>query len=138
MLRTSFLLLGIGISVLVSAQPDALATLTGGGRQQWSVIGSTPAATPKCTTGDATYTFQAKPAQVVVGSCVNGAWKNSTETVATWTVGGKSGIAFGGARYQVKALPANAPACKGNANCVRLTTVPDGKTDATRTIYLTH
>ena len=50
---------------------------------------------------------------------------------------GKSGIAFGGAKYEVKSLPAGAPACKGSATCVRLTTVPDGKTDATRSIYLT-
>ena len=41
-------------------------------------------------------------------------------------------------RDRVKSLPAAAPACKGNANCVRLVALPDGKTDATRTIYLTY
>jgi hypothetical protein len=138
MLRTPFLFLGFCISILVSAQStDAVSTLTGGSSQQWTVIGN--ATTPKCNPGDATYTFQAKPAQVVVGNCVNGAWKNTTETLDTWSAGGgKNGIAFGGARYEVKSLPPSAPACKGNANCVRLTTVPDGKTDATRSIYLTH
>ena len=134
MLRTPFLFLGLSLSILVSAQQDALGTLTNGGSQQWSVIGN--ATTPKCASGDATYTFSAK--EVVVGNCTGGAWKSSTETVDVWSASGKSGVAFGGARYEVKSLPPGAPACKGNANCVRLTTVPDGKTDATRSIYLTH
>jgi hypothetical protein len=66
-----------------------------------------------------------------------GSSKSRTEAITTWSANGKSGIAFGGARYEVKALPASAPACKGNATCVRLATVPDGKSDATRTLYLT-
>ncbi len=133
MLRIPFLFLGIALSLFVSAQQEALGTLTGGGGQ-WSVIGSSPAGTT-CKAGDASYTFQAK--EVVVKQCVGGAWKRSTEAVSNWTANGKSGIAFGGAKYEVKSLPAGAPACKGSANCVRLTTVPDGKTDATRSIYLT-
>ena len=132
MFRTSFLLLGLGLSILVNAQQDALATLTGGSGK-WSLVGSAPAS-GTCNTGDAAYTFSAK--QVVVKQCKGGEWKSSTEVLDTWSASGKSGIAFGGARYEVKSLPATAPACKGNA-CVRLTTVPDGKTDATRTIYLT-
>ena len=134
MLRTPFLFLGLGLSLFVHAQTDALGTLTGGGSQQWTVIGN--ATTPKCGAGDGTYTFSAK--EVVVKECKGGEWKSGTEVLDTWTAGGKSGIGFGGARYEVKSLPATAAACKGNANCVRLTTVPDGKTDATRTIYLTH
>lgn len=129
MLRTTLLLLATATVVCTQAQ-DALSLL---GTQQWSVIGN--ATDPKCNTGDATYTFSAK--QVVLGQCSGGAWKNSTEALTTWSANGKSGIAFGGARYEVKSLPPSAPACKGNANCVRLVTVPDGKTDATRTIYLT-
>lgn len=134
-MRTPILLFLFAAAIGTHAQ-DALTTLAGGGSQQWSVIGNSVA--PKCVAGDATYTFQAKPAQVVVKECSGGAWKPHTETVTTWTAGAKSGIAFGGSKYEVKALPAAAPACKGNANCVRLVTVPDGKTDATRTIYLTH
>ena len=134
MLRTSFLFLGLGLSYFVSAQTDALGTLTDGTSQQWVVIGN--ATTPKCSPGDATYTFKAK--EVEVANCAGGAWKRSTEALTTWSANGKSGVAFGGAKYEVKSLPPNAPACKGNANCLRLTTVPDGKTDATRTIYLTH
>ena len=135
MYRTPLFLLSLASTMALQAQQDALSTLTGGGKQEWSVIGNTSTA-PKCTPGDATYTFSAK--QVVVKQCAGGAWKSSTETLTTWSANGKSGIAFGGAKYEVKALPASAPACKGNANCVRLVTVPDGKTDATRTIYLTH
>ncbi|MBK9759233.1 MAG: hypothetical protein IPO90_04465 [Flavobacteriales bacterium] len=133
MFRIPFLFLGIGISFFVSAQQEALGTLTGGGGQ-WSVIGNS-AAGATCTAGDASYTFQAK--EVLVKQCVGGAWKSSTETLSSWMANGKSGIAFGGAKYEVKSLPAGAPACKGSATCVRLTTVPDGKTDATRSIYLT-
>lgn len=136
MLRTNLLFLGLGLGLFASAQQEALNTLTGGGSPQWHVIGNSATAAPKCGAGDATYTF--KEAQVVLGTCVGGAWKNSTEPLSTWAANGKSGVAFGGAKYEVKSLPAGAPACKGNANCVRLTTVPDGKTDATRTIYLTH
>lgn len=134
MLRTPFLFLCLCLSFLVNAQQDGIATLTGGGSQQWMVIGNATA--PKCSPGDATYTFSAK--EVVVQNCAGGAWKSSKEVLEPWSASGKSGIAFGGARYEVKGLPATAAACKGNANCVRLTTVPDGKTDATRTIYLTH
>ncbi len=137
MIRILCTLLLTATAGAVSAQGDALTQLTGTGTQQWTVIGSTSPAAPKCTTGDATYTFQAKPAQVVTATCTGGAWKSSTEAVTTWSANGKNGIAFGGARYEVKSLPASAPACKGNANCLRLTTVPDGKTDATRSIYLT-
>ena len=134
MLRTAILLISLTTITALSAQTrDALGTLAGTGSQQWKVIGN--AATPKCSPGDATYTFSAK--QVVVATCAGGAWKSSTEAVTTWTGNGKSGIAFGGSKYEVKTLPASAPACKGNANCVRLVTMPDGKTDATRTIYLT-
>ena len=133
--RSIAVVLAVGPLFAVHAQqPDALATLTTGGNQPWKVIGN--AAAPKCAPGDATYTFSAK--EVVVGNCTGGAWKSSTETVDVWSASGKSGVAFGGARYEVKSLPPGAPACKGNANCVRLTTVPDGKTDATRSIYLTH
>ena len=138
MLRTVLLFVCIPTAVALNAQSsDALGTLTGSGSQQWSVIGNTLTA-PKCSPGNATYTFKAEPAQVVTATCVGGAWKSGTEALTTWTANGKSGIAFGGAKYEVKSLPASAPACKGNANCVRLATVPDGKTDATRTIYLTH
>ncbi len=132
--RSIAVVLAVGPLFAVHAQqPDALATLTTGGNQPWKVIGN--AAAPKCAPGDATYTFSAK--QVVVGQCTGGAWTNRTEPMDTWSANGKSGIAFGGARYEVKALPASAPACKGNATCVRLATVPDGKSDATRTLYLT-
>ncbi|MEO8590255.1 MAG: hypothetical protein ABI432_12855 [Flavobacteriales bacterium] len=134
MLRTTLLLLTLITLTTLRAQ-DALSTLTGAGpSKQWSVIGNATA--PKCSPGDATYTFSAK--QVAVGTCAGGAWKSSNEALTTWSAGGKSGIAFGGSKYEVKSLPATAPACKGNANCVRLVTMPDGKTDATRTIYLTH
>jgi len=134
MLRTSLLLLTISTSVSLFAQAkDPLAELVG---QQWSIIGNSAEGT--CKAGDAVYTFQAKPAQVVVKECAGGAWKSRTEAITPWSADGKSGIAFGGAKYEVKTLPATAPACKGNGNCVRLVTVPDGKTDATRTLYLAH
>lgn len=135
MIRTSLLLLATMTALCTQAQ-DALATLTGGGSQQWRVIGN--AASPTCNPGDATYTFKSAPKEVLMATCVSGAWKNSTQALTTWSANGKSGVAFGGAKYEVKALPSSAPACKGSATCVRLVTVPDGKTDATRTIYLTH
>ena len=116
---------------------DALGQLAGTTSQQWWVIGTLHDGAT-CKPGDATYTFSKTPAQVVMKQCAGGTWKSSTEAVTTWNAGTKSGIAFGGARYEVKALPPTAPACKGNAHCLRLATVPDGKTDATRTIYLTH
>jgi hypothetical protein len=125
-------------AALHAQAPDPLTELAGKAGQQWAVAGSSADAAGGCKAGDALYTFQAKPAQVVVKECVGGAWKARTEAVTNWAASGKSGIAFGGARYEVKTLPATAPACKGSANCVRLATVPDGKTDATRTIYLTH
>ena len=134
MLRIPFLILGLGFGILVNAQQDALATLTGDGSLQWMVVGN--ATTPKCSPGDAIYTFSAK--EVVIQQCAEGAWKSTKEVLEPLSAGGKNGIAFGGARYEVKSLPASAAACKGNANCVRLTTVPDGKTDATRSIYLAH
>ena len=140
MLRPIVLLLsGVSLAAPLHAQATGpLAELTGAGNQQWTVIGSSAEGPGVCKAGDASYTFQADVAQVVVKECVGGAWKSRTEAVTNWTANGKSGIAFGGARYEVKTLPATAPACKGNANCVRLATVPDGKTDATRTLYLTH
>ena len=131
MLRTIPLLFTLLTATLLCAQEDALTTL---GSSKWITIGSSPAG--GCQGGDATYTFKAK--QVVVQQCTGGEWKSGTQALTTWSAGGKSGVAFGGAKYEVKALPASAPACKGNANCVRLATVPDGKTDATRTIYLMH
>jgi hypothetical protein len=134
MFRTTLLLLTLSAITTLSAQNEALTTLAGSGSQQWSVIGGSGA--EPCKAGDASYTFQAKPAQVVVKQCAGGTWKSSTETITTWAANGKSGIAFGGAKYEVKTLPSTAPACKGSGNCVRLVTVPDGKTDATRTIYL--
>lgn len=136
MSRTSLLLFILSAARVTQAQ-DALTQLAGSSTQQWSVIGTVPTA-EVCKPGDAMYTFQAKPAQVVVKECADGVWRPRTEAVTLWSAGAKSGIAFGGARYEVKTLPATAPACKGNATCVRLATVPDGKTDATRTIYLTH
>ena len=134
MLRTILPLFAITTAIALNAQTDPVNTLSGGASQQWSVIGTDPAA-GTCKAGDASYTFSAK--EVVVKQCAGGAWKSSTEALDTWSAGGKNGIAFGGARYEVKSLPATAPACKGSANCVRLTTVPDGKTDATRSLYLT-
>ncbi len=138
MFRTALALLTLATSFTCFAQAKGpLAELAGAKSQQWTIIGSGAADGP-CKAGDEVYTFQAAPAQVVVKECDGGAWKSRTEPVTTWSAGGKSGIAFGGARYEVKSLPAAAPACKGNANCMRLATVPDGKTDATRSIYLTH
>lgn len=137
MFRSLFLFGLFGTAMGLCAQNDGLGQLAGSSEQQWRVIG-TQAVTGPCKAGDASYTFQAKPAQVVVQECAGGVWKSRTEAITDWSAGGKSGIAFGGARYEVKALPATAPACKGNANCVRLVTMPDGKTDATRTLYLTH
>lgn len=140
MIRTLVLLLVLSpLATDLHAQAkDPLAELAGTTTRQWSVIGTKSAADGACAAGEGYYTFQLKPAQVVVKECVGGAWKSHTEAITNWTAGGKSGIAFGGAKYEVKSLPATAPACKGNANCVRLVTVPDGKTDATRTLYLTH
>ena len=135
MLRSSLTFIAFSLAFFAAAQStEALTVLMGGGSQQWSVIGNAPV--PKCSSGDATYTFQ--ESQVVVATCTGGAWKSRTEPLTTWSTGGKSGIAFGGARYEMKTLPSSAPACKGHATCVRLTTVPDGKSDATRSIYLTH
>ncbi|MBL7951752.1 MAG: hypothetical protein JNM62_08525 [Flavobacteriales bacterium] len=132
------LLLSVAFAATASAYAqDPLSQLAGGVSQQWTVVGYTPSAGP-CKAGDAIYTFQAKPAQVVVKQCEGGTWKTSTEAITTWSAGGKTGVTFGGAKYEVKTLPSSAPACKGSANCVRLLTMPDGKTDATRTIYLTH
>ena len=138
MLRTAIFLLTVASSLTLFAQSkDPLAELSGATGQRWSIIGG-GAADAACKAGDGVYTFQAKPAQVVVKECAGGAWKSRTEAITTWSANGKSGIAFGGAKYEVKTLPATAPACEGNGNCVRLVTVPDGKTDATRTIYLAH
>ncbi len=135
MLRTTIALFTVTTAFSLFAQETApMAELAG---PQWTVIGS-GAADGACKPGDASYVFKAEPAQVVVKECAGGAWKARTEAVTTWSAGGKSGIAFGGARYEVKSLPASAPACKGNSPCMRLATVPDGKTDATRTIYLAH
>jgi len=137
MLRTLLLFTLSSFALVLSAQTtDPLAELAGTTTRQWNVIGAKSAAISECVPGEAQYTFQLKPAQVVVKECEAGAMKSRTEAVTNWSANGKSGIAFGGARYEVKALPATAPACKGNANCMRLVTVPDGKTDATRTLYL--
>ena len=138
MLRTAIVLLTVATSLTLFAQAkDPLAGLTGPASQQWTVIGSGAVDGP-CKAGDGVYTFQAEPAQVVVKECVGGAWKSRTEAITSWSAADKSGIAFGGARYEVKILPSSAAACKGNENCVRLTTVPDGTSDATRSIYLSH
>ncbi len=136
MARFLFLLPVVSLAVAAHAQGDGLTTLTGANGQRWAIIGSSAPADNSCKDGDGTYDFQAK--QVVIRQCAGGTWKSSTEALTVWSAGGKSGVAFGGTKYEVKSLPANAPACKGNANCVRLATVPDGKTDATRTLYLAH
>ena len=139
MLRT-FLILSLSFfaTVLCAQLPDPLAELAGSTTRQWRVIGARSAVISECVPGEAWYIFQLKPAQVVVKQCEAGAMKARTEVITTWSANGKSGIAFGGARYEVKAIPATAPACQGNSNCVRLATVPDGRTDATRSIYLTY
>lgn len=116
---------------------NALAELAGTTTRQWSVIGTTLPSAAACASGEGIYTFQLKPAQVVVQKCAGGEWRSTTEAITSWSKDGKSGIAFGGDAYVVKSLPASAPVCKGNARCIRLASVPDGKTDATRTIYLT-
>ncbi len=120
-----------------AGQKAAMEQLTGGSSRQWSMIGTVATTMATCTPADRYYTFQQKPAQVVVQECVDGKLKPRTLPLTTWTANGKSGIAFGGTRYEVKALNAGAPVCKGNANCLRLASVPDGTTDATTTIYLT-
>lgn len=133
MLRIPLALFTVAASFSLFAQEKApLAELAG---PQWSVIGS-GTAVGECKAGDAMYSFKSEPAQVVVKECEGRVFKTRTEAVTTWSAGGKSGIAFGGARYEVKSLPASAPACKGNSPCMRLAMVPDGKTDATRTLYL--
>lgn len=137
MFRSIFVIGLLATATAVNAQNETLSQLAGATQQQWSVIGM-QATTGPCKAGDAVYVFQAKPAQVVVQECNGGGLKSHTEAITEWSANGKKGIAFGGSKYEVKTLPATAPACKGNANCVRLVTVPDGKTDATRTIYLTH
>lgn len=134
------LLLPALVSVALGASsqtPGGLDQLAGSTGQKWSVVGTSSAADAACTAGEGYYTFQMKPAQVVTATCVGGKWQSRTEAITAWAANGKSGIAFGGAQYEVKALSASAPVCKGNANCLRLASVPDGKTDATRTIYLT-
>lgn len=136
MMRTLFLFFTLPMLRPACAQADALTMLTGANGQQWTVIGSSDQAGGACKEGDATYTFSAK--DVVVKKCTGGTWKSRTEALATWAAGGKNGVAFGGEKYEVKQLPASAPACKGHGHCVRLATMPDGKTDATRTIYLWH
>jgi hypothetical protein len=120
-----------------AGQKAALDQLTGGSSRQWSQIGTVEGPGDICAPGDRFYQFQQKPAQVVVQNCVDGKLKPSTLPLTTWTANGKSGVAFGGTRYEVKTLNAGAPVCKGNANCLRLASVPDGTTDATTTIYLT-
>lgn len=133
MLRTTLALFTLATAFTLHAQEKApLEELAG---PLWTVIGS-GTAIGECKAGDAMYQFKAAPAQVVVKECEGHVFKARTEAVSTWSAGGKSGIAFGGARYEVKSLPASAAACKGNSPCMRLTTVPDGKTDATRSIYL--
>lgn len=78
-----------------------------------------------CKDGDGTYDFQVKQG----GDKAGPRWRHMEEqhrSTDCMERGGKSGVAFG-VKYEVKSLPVNAPACKGNANCVRLATVPDGK-----------
>jgi hypothetical protein len=139
MLRTILLFVALSpcATALHAQGKDPLAELAGTATRQWSVIGTKSGAEAPCAAGEGYYTFQLKPAQVTIKQCAGGAWKARTEAVTNWSANGKSGIAFGGKQYEVKGLPATAPVCKGNANCLRLASVPDGKTDATSTIYLT-
>ncbi len=116
---------------------DPLGELAGTTSLKWSVIGTESPATGACAVGEAYYTFQRSPAQVVVQQCAGGSWTSRTLPVTNWSTNGKSGVAFGGASYELKSLPQAAPVCKGNVNCLRLSSMPDGKTDATTTIYLT-
>ena len=120
-----------------AAGKDLLGELAGATSLKWSVIGTKSTSTGACAAGEAYYTFQRSPAQVVVQQCAGGSWTTRTLPVTNWSANGKSGITFGGASYELKNLPAAAPVCKGNANCMRLASMPDGKTDATTTIYLT-
>jgi hypothetical protein len=110
MLRT-FLILSLSFfaTVLCAQLPDPLAELAGSTTRQWRVIGARSAVISECVPGEAWYIFQLKPAQVVVKQCEAGAMKARTEVITTWSANGKSGIAFGGARYEVKAIPATAP-----------------------------
>ena len=116
---------------------DPLSELSGTTSLKWSAIGTRSAMAAACAAGEAYYTFQRSPAQVVVQQCAGGNWTTRTLPVTDWAANGKSGITFGGASYELKSLAAAAPVCKGNANCLRLASRPDGKTDATTTIYLT-
>lgn len=137
-MHITVLLLALSLTVGLRAQSkDPLGELAGTATRQWSVVGTTSAPGAACKAGEGWYTFQLKPAQVEVKQCAGGTWAARTEAVTTWAANGKSGIAFGGRQYEVKALPGSAPVCKGSSNCIRLASLPDGKTDATSTIYLT-
>lgn len=120
-----------------AGQQAAFELLSGGNYQQWSQIGTSATTMASCASGDRLYVFKMKPAQVVVQECVNGTFKPRTLPLTGWTKDGRSGVAFDGISYEVKQLRGGAPVCKGNANCIRLASMPDGKTDATTTIYLT-
>ncbi|MBL8001851.1 MAG: hypothetical protein JNL05_07815 [Flavobacteriales bacterium] len=138
---TAFLGLGLTSFSLFAQQgpqeKQVLDLLDGGTRQQWSVIGTRSATGGSCTPGEAYYTFQRSPAQVVVQECAGGTWKPRTVACTTWSNGGKAGVTFDGRSYEVKMLHAGAPVCKGSANCLRLTSLPDGKSDVATNIYLT-
>jgi len=120
-----------------AAQKTIMDQLTGGNTRQWSIVGTKAAPGAPCATADRYYTFHRAPAQVVVQECQGGKFTARTLPLTSWTANGRTGIAFGGTSYELKELHAGAPVCKGNANCIRLASVPDGKTDATTTIYLT-
>ena len=108
--------------------------LTGGKSQQWVAGGSL--ASKACKSGDARYTFKAKPAQVLIAKCTSGAWKSNRFTVTKWSSNGRSGIAFGGVKYVVSVEPSSSAICKGRTQCMRLVSVPEGSAKA-RTIFLT-
>lgn len=135
MMRIALFLITLATAHTVSAQKDALTLLTGGKSLQWTAGGS-PAG-KACKTGDARYTFKAKPAQVVIAKCFSGVWKNSRLSITKWSANGRSGIAFGGTKYVVSTEPSSSAICKGRGHCVRLVSVSDANAKTTRTIYLT-
>jgi len=139
---TAFLFALLLIPISLSAQQgtsekDILDLLAGSAKQQWSVVGTRSAPTGACSANEAYYTFQRTPAQVVVQECAGGVWKPRTSAFTTWSANGKAGVTLDGRSFEVKALHAGAPVCKGSANCVRLSSLPDGKSDVATNIYLT-
>lgn len=136
LLSPCLFLLGANAQPVVS-ETALISLLAGADHQQWSVIGTRGALGAACERGDGYFTFHRKASMVEEQACEKGAFVLRKHTYAVHTTDGDAHITFMDKVFRVTSLPKGAPVCEGHDQCIRLSSLPDGQSDAPIDFYLT-